>query len=235
MEKRDPFDFWYAVNNTEVKQLPSRHLETFDSTVLNYHLVAELMDTVGQVRVREGRMVANKPQIITPQAYSQTDLEGFGPEAEQYIDWLKEHEKDIRILQYGYSLKQEAFSEHVVSDTLDNVVERVERDVKASGDPFSAIVVGVDDPWDVCLVRLFWEIIQASAAGNIRDLQQHDLFSSDGGVPRSIRNEIEARFKAANKDPSLINELGNQLRQHDLFDQYEDRFFSLVKSHRQDS
>jgi len=232
MEKRDSFDFWYAVNNTEVKQLPSRHLETFGSTVLNYHLVAELMDTVGQVRVREGRMVAGKPQIITPQAYSQTDLEGFGPGAEKYIDWLKEHEQDIRILQYGFSLKQEAFSEHVVSDTLENVVARVEQEVKAANDPFSAVVVGVDDPWDVCLVRLFWEIIQASASSNIRELQQHDLFSNEGGVPRGLRNQIEARFKAANKDPSLIPQLGNELRESNLFDQYEDRFFSLVKSHR---
>ena len=235
MEKRDPFDFWYAVNNTELRQLPARHLETFGATVLNYHLVAELMDTVGQVRVREGRMVANKPQIITPQAYSQTALEGFGEEAEKYVDWLKEHEKDIRILQYGYSLKQEAFSEHIVSDTLENVVARVEGEVKEGGDPFSAIVVGVDDPWDVCLVRLFWEIIQASASSNIRDLQKHDLFSQDGGVLRSVRNEIEDGFKAANKDPALINQLGDQLRQHELFDQYEDRFFSLVKSHRKES
>ena len=40
MEKRDPFDFWFAVNNTEIRLLPKRHLETFGSTVLNYHLVA---------------------------------------------------------------------------------------------------------------------------------------------------------------------------------------------------
>ncbi|NQT94570.1 MAG: hypothetical protein HQ559_17575 [Lentisphaerae bacterium] len=96
MKKREPFDFWYAVNNTEILLMPSAYLETFDATVLNYHLVCELMDSVGQTRVREGRIQASRPQIITPEAYSQTILEGFGDEARHYIDWLKEHEKEVR-------------------------------------------------------------------------------------------------------------------------------------------
>ena len=154
MKAKSSFDFWYAVNNTEIVMLPSKHLETFGATMLNYHMVSELMDSVNQVRVREGRMHANRPQIITPEAYSQTLLEGFGDEAQRYIDWLKEHEKDLRILQYGYKLRQEAFSEHLVSDNVKNVVDRVQNEVKEKGDPFSAVLVGVDEPWDVCLVKV---------------------------------------------------------------------------------
>jgi len=229
MKERDPFDFWYAVNNTEVKLMPSRHLETFGATVLNYHLVTELMDSVSQVRVREGRLHAHQPQIITPQGYAETALEGFGEEAERYVEWLREHEKDLRILQYGYTLKQESFSEHVVTDTVDTVLERVKRQVESVGDPLSAVVKGVDDPWDVCLVRLFWEVIQNSAPTNIMDMQKRRMFDDDGGVPRGIRNEIEAAFKAANRDPSLIDALGVKLHQCGLFDEFQDRFFSLVK------
>ena len=126
MKKRSTFDFWYAVNNTEVVLMPSRKLETFGATILNYHLVTELMDTADQTRVREGRMQANRPQIVTPEAYSKVLLEGFGEEAAKYVEWLRTHEKDIRILQYGYRLKQEAFSEHVVSENLETVIKRVE-------------------------------------------------------------------------------------------------------------
>ena len=72
------FDFWYAVRNTEVVVPPKRHLETFGNTVINYALVSELMDSVGQTRVREGRMQAERPQIVTPSAYSNMLLEGFG-------------------------------------------------------------------------------------------------------------------------------------------------------------
>jgi len=226
----DSFDFWYAVNNTDVKLMPSRHLETFGTTILNYHLITELMDSVDQIRIREGRLEAGRPQIITPDAYSQTALEGFGDEARQYVEWLKEHEQDIRILQYGYKLKQESFSEHIVTDSLEPVVERVKEAVEARGDPMSAVLVGVDDPWDVCLVRLFWEVIQKSALVNIREMQKQNLFDNEQGVPRGVRNDIEAAFKAANQDPSRIQALGAKLHALGLFNEYEDRFFSLVKS-----
>ncbi len=229
-KEHDSFDFWYAVNNTDVKLMPARHLETFGTTVLNYHLITQLMDSVDQIRIREGRLEAGRPQIITPDAYSQTALEGFGDEARQYVEWLKEHEQDIRILQYGYKLKQESFTEHIVTDSLDPVVERVKETVEASGDPMSAVLVGVDDPWDVCLVRLFWEVIQKSALVNIREMQKQSLFDNEHGVPRGVRNDIEAAFKAANQDPSRIQALGAKLHSLGLFDEYEDRFFSLVKS-----
>ncbi len=230
--KRDSFDFWYAVNNTEVKVMPTRHLETFGTTVLHYHLISQLMDSVDQVRIREGKLQAGKPQIITPEAYSRTALEGFGDEARKYVDWLKEHEKDIRILQYGYTLRQEAFTENVVTDTIDAVVGRVTQLVAAKADPLSAVVLGVDDPWDVCLVRLFWEVIQKSALPNIREMQKQKFFDDEGGVPRGVRSDVEESFRAANRNPALIPALGHKLHTYGLFEDYEDRFFALVKAHR---
>ena len=212
--------------------MPTSPLETFGATLLTYHLVSELMDTVNQVRVREGRISASQPHIITPEAYSQTVLEGFGAEAQHYVDWLKEHERDIRVLQYGYTLKQEAFSEHVITDNRKNVVERVRQEVDAANNPHSAVVVGVDEPWDVCLVKLFWEVIKHSAAGNIRDLERKRMFDLDGGVPRGIRDEIELAFTAASRNPALIAPLGKKLQQHNLFEEYQDRFFALVKARK---
>ena len=232
MDEKHTFDFWYAVNNTEIVLLPKRHLETFGSTLLNYHLVTELMDATDQIRVREGRIRANQPHIITPEAYSQTILEGFGEQAQQYVEWLKQNERDIRVLQYGYTLKQEAFSEQVITDDVRNVIDRVKEKVAESGDPLSAVVHGVDDPWDVCLVKLFREVIRSSAAANIREMEQRKLFEDDAGVPRGVRSELEDAFRAACKDPSLIESLARKLQRYNLFDEYQDRFFSLIKSRR---
>jgi hypothetical protein len=229
VDEKQSFDFWYAVNNTDIVLMPGRHLETFGSTVLNYRLISEMMDTVNHVRIREGRIQAHQPHIITPEAYSETILEGFGEQAEQYVNWLKQHERDIRILQYGYTLKQEAFSEHIVTDNIQNVVDRIKGEVEAGGDPLTAVVQGVDDPWDVCLVKLFWEVIRQSAAANIRELQRRRMFEDDGGVPHGVRNEIEGAFAAASKDPSLIEALAHTLQRYSLFEEYEDRFFSLVR------
>jgi len=230
-KEQDSFNFWYAVNNTDVKVMPSRHLETFGNTIVKYHLISELMDDTGKIRVREGKLEAGRPQIITPGAYAETAMEGFGEEARQYVDWLREHEQDIRILQYGYQLKQESYRENIVTDAIEPVVERVKKAVALANDPMSAVLVGVDDPWDVCLVRLFWEVIQSSALYNIREMQGRKLFEQDGGVPRGVRNDIDAAFKAANSDPTQIKALGARLNAMGLFDEYEDRFFALVKAH----
>ena len=229
MDDKQTFDFWYAVNNTEIVLMPSRHLETFGSTVLHYRLISEMMDSVDRIRIREGRLKAHQPHIITPEAYSQTVLEGFGEQAEQYVEWLKQHERDIRILQYGYTLRQEAFSEHIVTDNLQNVVERIKGEVEAGSEPHTAVVQGVDDPWDVCVVKLFWEVIRQSTAPNIRELQKQRMFDDDGGVPRGVRNELEDAFTAASKDPSQIETLAHKLQRYNLFEEYQDRFFSLVK------
>jgi hypothetical protein len=150
-------------------------------------------------------------------------------EAQKYVEWLEEHDKDVHILRYGYTLKQEAFSEQVLTDTADAVLERVKTDVASKKDPFSAVVKGVDDPWDVCLVRLFWTVIQNSAQANIRELHEHRMFEMQDGIPAGLREEIEKGFLAASKDASLIKSLGKLLQDHGLFDRYQDRFFSLVQ------
>lgn len=228
-KKPTKFDFWFAVNNTQIMMPPKRHLETFGNTIIRYHLVSELMDTTGKVRIREGRMQAQRPQIITPADYSNMVLEGFGEQAQKYLEWLKEHEDSVRILRYGYTLKQEAFSEQVVTDPLDAVIERVKDEVSQKNDPFTAVVKGVDEPWDVCLVRLFWSVIQNSAPSNIRELQQRRMFEVQDGIPTAVREEIENGFRAAARDTSLIKPLGQLLQKHGLFEHFQDRFFNLIQ------
>lgn len=230
MNPKRQFDFWYAVNNTEVIVEPSRHLETFGNTILQYHLVSELMDSVDKVRVREGKMHAHRPQIITPHAYSQTILEGFGDEAHKYVDWLKQHDKELRILQYGYTLKNHSFSEHVATDRIEAVLEKVKAQVKEQSNPYVAVVHGVDDPWDVCLIKLFWDVITKSAPANIKEMESRKLFDDSSGVPRWLRDEIDKAFLQASRNPLLINGLAKMLEKYGLFDEYQDRFFALVKT-----
>ena len=231
MKKHDKFDFWYAVNNTEIIKMPNRSLETFGTTTLNYHLVTELMDVTDQVRIREGRMLANQPQILTPESYAESLLEGFGEEADKYVQWLKENENDIKILHYGYKLKQESFSEHIVTGDIKTVMERVRETVESRDDPLSAILIGVDDPWDVCLIKLFVEIMRASATTNLTELMRRNVLE-DKRKSKQIHDEIENFFLAAGRNPALINKLGARLQETGLFSKYEDRFFSLVQANK---
>lgn len=229
MDERQQFDFWYAVNNTEVVLLPRQHLETFGTTLIHYRLVSELMDSVDRVRVREGRLQASQPQIITPSHFANTLLEGFGQEAARYVEWLRKHEKDLRILQYGFSLRQESFSEHIISDKLAAVVERVKAEAEQAPDPMNAVAIGVDAPWDVCLIKLFRDVVQGSAPANVRELQQRRLLEAPD-PRRDTRREVEAAFLAASKDASRIAALAELLQRHNLMRDYEDRFFALVQA-----
>ena len=219
----DKFDFWYAVNNTEVLELPRGRLETFGSTQINYRLVTELMDAVGQIRVREGRIQSFRPEILTPQSLVESPLEGFETgQADDFMRWLREHESDFVLIKYGFKIRHETVTESVVHDSLENVVERVRADLKAQDDPLSALVVGVDEPWEVCLLKLLTEVIKQSAPVNARDLRAD---------PDGSRHEIERAFRQAAGDRSRLGPLAQLLNRLGKFKDYEDRFFALVRSH----
>lgn len=222
MTATSPFDFWYAVNNTHVLIHPRQQLETFGSTTLHYHLVAETMDAVNQIRVREGRIHAYRPQIITPESLGNALLEGFqGEQVDRYLSWLKENEAHLVLLQYGFSIRKESLNEHVITDTIANVIDRVAGDVKSSPHPMHALVRGVDEPWEVCLLKLITDVIQRSAPANAEQLRKD---------PSGTRHEIEGLFREAARDVSRIPALSRALEKSNLFKDYEDRFFALVRS-----
>ena len=47
-----PDDFHYALENTKVVMPPQKRLETFGTTVLNYHLITEEMHPCASVCIR---------------------------------------------------------------------------------------------------------------------------------------------------------------------------------------
>lgn len=167
---RDPgFDRWYAANHVRILLSPANRLETFGATLVNYHLISELDDFPGKVRIREGRLEAHQPLVIAPH-FSELTTEGFGEEAQAYLEFLRQNEENLRILRYGYHLKSDNFSEQIVTDSLAAVTERVKAAVVESGDKFAAVLQGVDEPWDVALVELWRKEVERSAARNIREL-----------------------------------------------------------------
>ena len=228
MNQPNPFDFWYAVNNTELISSPSSRLETFGDTIVNYYLISELMDSVGKVRIREGHLKALKPEIITPQGLGQVDISDFGTEARKYADWLARNAGDLRILQYGFRLEKQEHREYIVNDNLENVLDRVKQEVSDKDDPLSAILLGVDDPWEVCLMKLMVELVQHSANGNIQDIRQQQISQH-----KSLIQQIDQAFLEASRDPSRINSLADMLKQNGLWEQNEDRFFALVRASKQ--
>ncbi len=223
-------DFRYAVSNTELIVTPEGMLETFGNTMVSYVHVCETMDDIERCRIRTGCMKLLRPQIVTPSAYSEMILDGFGEEARKYAEWLRDHEDALRILRYGYTLRRETTSEETVTRRIDDVVADAKKDVEACKDPYLALVKGVDDPWDVCLVRLFWEIVSRSTRHNMEEMSKRHLFDRQAsGLTADDMREIEEAFAAARRDRSLVQRLGSLLKRKNAFAVYEERFFALMK------
>ena len=171
MSSNPDFDRWYAAKSARFLVEPRHRLETFGNTLVNYHLVSELPDHPGKVRVREGRLEAHQPLVIAPNI-TEIVTEGLGDEAQAYLEFLRETEQNLRILQYGYHLKSDNFSEQILTDRLSVVTARVKDEVIASNDQFAAVVQCVDEPWDVALVELWLREVRRSAGRNISELQK---------------------------------------------------------------
>lgn len=163
--------FQYAMENTHLVLAPERRLETFGTSILNYYLVTEEMDSVNESLVREGQIVAEKPQIITPDHMARLVLEGFGEKGEAFVDALGDQLKRLAILKYGFNLKKSDVRHYQVREPLAVVVEKVKEQVTAKRDPLSVVLTGVDDAWEVSLLKFMLEMVIASGKSNIQDLR----------------------------------------------------------------
>lgn len=170
--------------------------------------------------------MAQRPQIITPTAITENMLEGFGTEAERYMEWIRDHSQDFRMLQYGFVIRKEEINDEIITDTFEAVLERVATDVRKKDDPLTAVIAGVDSPWEVSILKMMFEVSNNSFQANVREMESHRMFTPDAG----IRFEIENDFQLASRQPARITELGNKLQKHGLFSEYEDRFFALIRA-----
>jgi len=168
-------DFDYAIENTSVIVAPERQIATFGSTSFNFYLISELMDRVDQVRIRNGKIHAERPQILTPEHYRRLLLEGFGDKAQRYVDQLREHLRNIAVLRYGFQFHKTDVTEETIRDSIDAVIGRTKRRVESANEPLSAVIQGVDDAWEVCLLKFTIDLIERSSGGNLVDFRKRGL------------------------------------------------------------
>jgi len=168
-------DFQYAIENTRVILAPERQIATFGSTSFRFYLISELMDQVNEIRVRDGRIHAERPQILTPEHYCRLLLKGFGEKAEKYVELLRERTRDMAVLRYGFQFRKTEVVENRVRDTMEAVIERTRREVEHSEEPLSAVIQGVADAWEVCLLKFTIDLIERSSGNNLGDFRRRGL------------------------------------------------------------
>jgi hypothetical protein len=170
-----PDDFHYAIENTQVILAPQGRIATFGSTSFRFYLISELMDRANEIRVRDGRIHADRPQILSSEYFSRLLLEGFGDKAEKYAEQLRERQNQIAVLRYGFQFRKTDVTERMFRDPLEAVIARTKSEVEHLEEPLSAVIQGVDDAWEVCLLKFTIDLIERSSGGNLGDFRQRGL------------------------------------------------------------
>lgn len=170
-----PDSIQYAMETARLLREPDRRIDTFGSTRFKFTMLSEPMDSIGQVRVRRGEMEAQKPQIIRPQDMGGVALEGFDDKAGEFLDFLREQNLEPVFFQYGFMFKRGNVSEELIHDSLESVRERVMDDVRATGDPMLAVMEGVDDAWEIGLLKFAIDMISKSSDINTFDFKRKGL------------------------------------------------------------
>ena len=228
----DPKDdrIGYAIENTHVLRVPKQNLSTFGTTNVRYFLLTKpaysgVLDSSDDTVIREGRVISERPRVVTP-GYL-LNLEGFADGARDYFERLiSEQGPNVPGILYHYRNEQENLN--IVSGTVLSVMDKIEKDV--GDDPLVGIIRGIDELWDVSLLKFIHDLTSRSLEGNVRDLQGSGLLGVDSsGATGDARRRIEDMFmRVANKtaDP---DDLRRELERWGLFSEYEDRFLRLFR------
>ena len=225
----------YAVQHTEILRPPKQSLSTFGTTNIYYYLVTELVysdlvENINETVVREGRVIAERPRIVTP--YYLSRLEGFSSEARRYFEALiRTHGSDVPGLFYTY--RNEPKELNIVSDNLPSVINKINAEIDKRGDPLASIIKGEDTLWDVSLMKFIYEMTRSSLQDNLMQLGSRGLLDIDaGGVPVDARLRIDELFGKVAKGEADPRELRDELERWDLFEEYQDRFFAIFRKRR---
>ncbi|MEO1856862.1 MAG: hypothetical protein ABGY95_05795 [Rubritalea sp.] len=165
----------YAMENTMVLREPDRRIDTFSATRFKFIIVSELMDSVGKVRVRRGEVHAQKPQIIKPAAYNSVELEGFDEKGKELLEWMKQKGVEPVFFQYGFHFRRTAVQEQIISESIELVKERLLDEASREDDPMLALVEGVDDAWEIGLLKFTIDMIEKSQSINQFDFKRRGL------------------------------------------------------------
>jgi len=222
----------YVVEHTEILRSPKQTISTFGMTNIYYYLLtepvySELTKNVTETVIREGRVIAERPRVVTP--YYLSRLEGFSLEARRYFDMLvRIHGANAPGLFYAYKNEPKELS--IVSDNLLSVVNKLNAEIDKRGDPLTSIIKGEDELWDVSLMKFIYEVTRSSLRDNLRQMGTRGLLDTDAnGIPADVRLRIEELFTKVLRGEYEPYELKAELDRWGLFEEYEDRFLAIFK------
>ena len=226
-------DLIKAVQKTRVARKPLQHLATFGTSIINYYVITEpIYSDIDELKketvVRTGRVNSGKPQIVTP-TYA-LNLKGFSSEAYKYLEFISD-KFGVNSPGVLYQYKNEPGKINILNGSVEEVSNNIIKELNAKKDKLTAVIVGVDELWDVSLLKFIHDFTSESLVSNINEFNSRGLLQPQdqfGGVPKAAVQRIEILFNQVGfgADPEILKK---ELDRWGLFDHYEERFLNLFK------
>ena len=150
-------------------------------------------------------------------------------DAYEYFEELKRsYGHNTPGLLYRYS--NQLGGTEIVEGTALDVAERISGRTREQGETLSVVFKGVDDLWDVSLLKFIYEYTMDSISSNVGALRRGGLLSSSevNGVPSAALRRIEALFDDVRTggDPYVLK---RELDRWELYHVFEDKFLNLFR------
>ena len=226
-------DLIKAVQKTRIVRKPLQHLATFGTTIINYYVITEpiysdIDESKKETVVRTGSVNSGKPQIVTP-TYA-LNLKGFSSEAYKYLEFIS-NKFGVNSPGVLYQYKNEPGKINILNGSVEEVSNNIIKELNTKKDKLTAVIVGVDELWDVSLLKFIHDFTSESLVSNVNEFNSRGLLQPQaqfGGVPKAAIQRIEILFNQVEfgADPEILKK---ELDRWGLFDHYEERFLNLFK------
>ena len=233
------------LEETEILKFPDELISTSKTTTLHYYVLAEpyylkvFEDEGPETKVREGEITWSKPKLLTPNYILK--MEGFSEKSKQVLEMLASKNPDMAGLLYKLKYEKEFEETTTVSKSIDKTVNSIKHQLKENDDNLSVIIKGVDEYWDVSLMKFIQELMLKSAfSSQMSDYADKGYVRMDSsgnprvtrdleGLPISAKEEIESMFAKVKKGDLNPSKLKQELERWGVYSNYEDRFLDLFR------
>jgi hypothetical protein len=161
--------FRHAWESVQIERSVPYSLFTFGESVLPYYLVCGASAPGGTVSIRQGEVRITRPTIITPDTMRPEFLNFFEDrDDEEMVDFLLARSAAFSHLK----LSNESGSERIVSDSVEEAVARLNRQLDDDEEDRVAILSAPPGLAGVAVLRYAAESVLASAPDNVQELRE---------------------------------------------------------------
>ena len=146
---------------------------------------------------------------------------------QEFRDYFPQNAVSYFVSYYDY-YQPEAYIPQ--TDTYIEKETEINEEIDKRGDSLASVIKGEDTLWDVSVIKFIYELTRNSVMSNFNQMNSRGLFHTDsGGVPLDARLRIDELIHQVHKGERDPRELKEELDRWGLFDEYEDRFYSIFR------